>query len=322
MRKYYGITTPVWIFLFTLLLVVITGGIVGTSPCERTVRNCEATAQRAHTNNLTLQQAYISRCSEEACKSGKSSAALPFSILVLGAVLYIVWLRQGDSGDRDSSPAARSATTQGAAPAASGTPATSKAPAQPTSASAASSAPPSAPPSAPEGKRKAATEPGAKSAPKTSFSPGEKAVYFDALKLNAEQPKEDLAQGLCRLTGVADADLWKGAPADDLALLNRSIATAALLSPAGSKYRNRTGAGSTGKEALDAMTKKALHQQCVTALRADLKSLAGADAYPQELSKTTVRDTIASLDEEGALAGLSRLSKAGLITLAAFLSSA
>lgn len=102
MRKYYGITAPVWIFLFTLVLIVASGRLVGSSPCERTLRTCESTAVQAHTNNLMLQQAYISRCSEAACKNDKSGAAVPFSLLVFGAVLYVVWRRQGATEEKAS----------------------------------------------------------------------------------------------------------------------------------------------------------------------------------------------------------------------------
>jgi hypothetical protein len=146
----------------------------------------------------------------------------------------------------------------------------------------------------------------------------ENALYLDALLDDGEQSKEELARWLSRLTGIPDADRWKSAPAGDLALLKRGIATAAVLGPADSKYRSRAGADSVSGE-LDALTKKALHQQCIEALRADLSTVADADARPRELSEISVRETVEAMEAGDALAGLSRLGKSTLVSLAAFL---
>jgi len=144
-------------------------------------------------------------------------------------------------------------------------------------------------------------------------------VYLDALAADADRSKEELARLLCRLTGIAGADSWKSAPAGDLALLGRGIATAAVLSPGDSKYR--TGAGADGSDAkLDGLTKKALHEQCVGRLRADLLALAGAGTCPEEVSESSVRETVKALEAADALAGLSRLSKSTLVSLAALMS--
>jgi len=68
MRKFFGLTPPIWIFLFTLVLIILSTGFVGGSP-----------------NNVL---------------------AIPLSIIVLGFVLYRVWTRQGDKDGRVLPPAA------------------------------------------------------------------------------------------------------------------------------------------------------------------------------------------------------------------------
>lgn len=303
MKTYFGITVPAWIFILTLVLVVASGGIVGGRSCERAVRNCEGSAMQTHPDNLALRQAYVSRCAESACSSGKSGAVLPFSILIFGVVVYAIWLRTSDSSDSGSSAKNTGSAASESAPTGSGVaPGSTQAPA----AAPTASAPPPASTAVPA--------PAVRASPRAD----ESADYLHALLADGEQSKEELARWLCRRTGVSDADRWKGAPAGDLALLQRAIATAAALGPADSKYSGRLDADSTRGEA-DARTKKALQQQCIDVLRADLSTLASAGVYPEGLSEGAVRETVKALDAEDALAGLSRLSKATLVSLAAFL---
>ena len=301
MRKYYGITAPVWIFLLTLVLIVLSGRIVGSQSCGRAVENCESSAMQLHPNSPALRQDYVSGCTESACSSGKSGAVVPFSMLALGVVFYVVWLRTGDSSDRDSSAINTASAASGPAPArSSAAPESRQAATAARTTSATSSVPTAEPP------------------PTTTPAAGESTVYLDALQADGEQSKEELAGWLSRLTGISGADRWKGAPAGDLTLLKRAIATAAALGPADSKYRNRVGADTDGSE-LDALTKKTLHQHCIDVLRADLATLASAATCPGELSDTSVRETLNALDAPQALAGLARLSKSTLVSLAAFL---
>ena len=334
MRRYYGITAPVWIFLFTLFLVVATGGIVGTSPCERTVTTCETSAVAAHSNNLTLQEAYVSRCSEAACKSQKSGAAVPFSILVLGYVLYRVWTRQGDTGTPPS-PARRSAT--GAAPStapkkAAGTRAKEELKEEPEKTPKdAARATPSASKrksrtKAPDGPDTVTAEAGAKAPEKATgkasgkgptLTPAQKTLYLGTLYFDEDTPKGDVARRLSELTGATDASVWKGAPASDLALLAKAIAAAAALDGATSKYRDPNG-GEAPTDAVAEMTKKALYEQSLETLQTDLDAL-GKNDFPEGLSKASVDGVTSSLRGEDALDGLSRLSKSALVSLALFL---
>jgi hypothetical protein len=96
MSRLDAVTPPMWIFGFTLLLVIITGGFVGSSPCERAVSDCEALAREAQPADATLREQYVAECSAQACTGGKRSPLLPISILILGFVLYRLWLRHGD----------------------------------------------------------------------------------------------------------------------------------------------------------------------------------------------------------------------------------
>jgi hypothetical protein len=291
--------------------------------------------------DATLRQQYVDACSAQACSPDRTAWVLPLSILVLGFVLYRLWLRHGDPENmkffRDARsfsdpmpvgagpvPAAREAAPGSAAPKqarqATKAPRAKDArkaedPGKPGPAAAPAK---EAPATAPE------TSPGTSTAPPadSELNAGERQFCLDVLTAGDAESRDAMAGTLNRLTGATDPDLWKGAPLADLQLLARSIAIAALAGPSSSKYRGALddAAAVARKNAggdLQELTKKELHQQCVQTLQQDLQAL--ARHYPDGVDPKTVAELSAALQAQDALGGLSRCSKAGLVHLAAFL---
>jgi hypothetical protein len=291
----------------------------------------------------TLRQQYVDACSAQACSPDRTAWLLPLSILILGFVLYRLWLRHGDPENmkffRDpgsfsapvpvgagSAPTSREADPVSAAP----KPArqTRKAPQAKNARKAEDSGKPrpaaapekEAPRTAPEANPGASTAPPADS----ELDAPERQFCLDVLSAGDAESREAMAGTLNRLTGGADPDLWKGAPLADLQLLARSIAVAALAGPSSSKYRGALGDASAAarKNAsgdLQELTKKELHQQCVQTLQRDLQALARQGTYPDGVEPKSVAELSAALQAQDALGGLSRCNKAGLVHLAAFL---
>ena len=320
-----AITPPVWIFGLTLLAIVATGGLVGTSPCDRVTRDCLSKAAQAHPDNTALQQAFVGPCAESACRDGKSGAIVPFTILILGAVVYFVWSRQAGPVRLPSSAgtgSAPSATREPVPATAASKPAVARRTSMPTPSEPTPGAPaPAAAPATPS----AAHEPVA--APSTGKSDGlttaQRKVLLSTFHRDETTTKDTIAANVAHILGTASADAWKAPAMDDLDLLARALAVAALFGPAASKYRRGLDAPGLPPEArldvLNASTKKALHAQCLETLRRDLAALAAQPAYPVTLSADAVQATVQALQQPDALAGLSRCSKAALVELAAFL---
>jgi hypothetical protein len=340
-----SVTPPMWIFAFTLVLIIITGGLVGSSPCERSMRDCETLAREEQPMDATLRQQYVDACSAQACSPDRTAWVLPLSILILGFVLYRLWLRHGDPENMKFFRDARSFSDPmpvGAGPAPTAREADPVPPA-PKQARQATKAPrakdarkaddPGKPgPAAAPAKEAPATAPEA--SPGTSTAPpaereldsGARQFCLDVLTAGDAESRDAMAGTLNRLTGGTDPDLWKGAPLADLQLLARSIAIAALAGPSSSKYRraldDAPAAAAARKKAggdLQELTKKELHQQCVQTLQQDLQALTRQGSYPDGVEPKTIEQLSAALQAQDALGGLSRCSKTGLVHLASFL---
>ncbi len=222
MKVLASISTPVWIFSLTLLSIIVAGQITGSNSCESLESLCQADARKAHPDNAALQHAYVIRCSEETCTTGKSAAFVPLAIILAGGMLFAVWNRQSAGGRRRRLLAA-------AAPAAAPAAATKKASRATTKA-------------APGAGSKAATnaaaekKPAAKKSGSTAATPTttQKKSFTAVLELGDEPSKNELVNGLAAFTGSAEPEHWKGAPVVDLELLARGIAVAALMGK--SKY--------------------------------------------------------------------------------------
>ena len=313
MSKLSSITPPVWIFVCTLLLIIFTGGLVGSSPCERAITECQASAAKTYPNNEAQQQTYISECSAPACgaESSKTSAFVPFSLIILGFVLYQVWVRQGNSGSMSFSGG--EPALAGASPARAGAPKASPAPA---------AAKKSAAPAKPKAKAKKAQAPAPAPAASDDLKPAQEKFCLEVLA-DGEKSREEITDMLGKLTGSSDPELWKGGPLNDLEVLAKALSMAALIGPSGSKYRSAVagkGALNLGDMTeLEARTKKELHEQCVSTLTQDVKAMVAAGKYPAALSADVASSVAAAAQSADGLDGISRCSKAGLVYLAAFL---
>ncbi|MEE4279175.1 MAG: hypothetical protein V2I82_11970 [Halieaceae bacterium] len=95
MSKLDAITPPMWIFAFTLFLIIITAGMVRSGSCDGIPADCMESAAAAHPDDSAARQVFADECARSAC-GGKVSALLPLSIIVFGFVIYGVWSRQGD----------------------------------------------------------------------------------------------------------------------------------------------------------------------------------------------------------------------------------
>ncbi|MEO1077926.1 MAG: hypothetical protein AAFY29_00110 [Pseudomonadota bacterium] len=271
MSKLSSITPPAWIFIGTLLLIIFTGGAFGS----------------------------------------KTSAFVPLSLIILGFVLYRVWVRQGD-------PESMSFDRKDAAL----EPATAVAPRTPKPPPAAPAAKKSAAPPKPKAKKAAAPASAPASASAGDLKSAQEKLCL-AVLADGEKTRDEITDMLGKLTGSTDPEHWKGGPLNDLEVMAKALAMAALIGPEGSKYRS----GLTSKgaqisddlEELGAKTKKELHEACVGVLTQDIKTIVAAGKYPASLSSdvaSAVAD--AALSPDG-LDGISRCSKAGLVHLAAFL---
>lgn len=324
MSKLKAVTPPVWILILTLVAIVATGALFGKSSRERTAYGCESLAIEAHPNHATAQKAYLARCLAQPSVSGKSMALVLLSILMLGVGLYSVWWRQRNSGGMSlprtsaSPPESALAVTDSLAKTAPPATTPSVSPGSTLSAS----------PRATEDKGAAAESPDASGAGAVAMGDGLSAAHrqlcVDALQAKEEPSKEEVAGNLGHFLGTSDTQLYKPAPLDDLELLAKCLAVAALAGPEGSRYRRAfqmppRDFADRDLEALQAKTKKALHTLCVETLRQDLGAIAKRSSFPASLSSASVVATADALHAEGALAGLSRCSKAALVHLAAFL---
>ncbi|MEM9314050.1 MAG: hypothetical protein AAGA95_05435, partial [Pseudomonadota bacterium] len=220
MSKLSSITPPVWIFIGTLLLIIFTGGMFGS----------------------------------------KTSAFVPLSLIILGFVLYRVWVRQGN-------PASMSAAKKDAAlePAPAVAP---RSPARtPKPPAAAPAAKKSAAPAKPKAKKAAA--PASASASAGDLKPAQEKLCL-AVLADSEKTRDEITDMLGKLTGSPDPEHWKGGPLNDLEVMAKALAMAALIGPEGSKYRSaltNKGALNLGNlEELGAKTKKELHEYCVGVL--------------------------------------------------------
>lgn len=295
------IQPPAWIFILTLLAIVATGKLVGSSPCARVLDDCYSTAKQAHPLDEVRQASYAASCLEQPCEARKRGALVPLSILILGIVVLRVWL--GQRAPEDETPDDTRVPTRAPASAAGreNTPRTSL-----------SQSPVDAP--------------SAIKAPVDGLSLAQRNACLETLAETDDKSRAELVYRLKGFIGGDDTQQWKAAPLSDLILLCNCLALGALLGPEKSKYRRELCSFSGETDALsgadlNAQTKKGLLGLSLDTLRTDLHDFADMGAYPASVARQTVTNALLSLSQDDALAGLLRCSKQELVHLAEVLSS-
>lgn len=328
MDKLIKNTPPVWIFGLTLLAIVVTGPLVGTSPCERAIKECYTEGVGMDSDRTSLQQA----CAQAPCEVKKRGALVPLAILIAGLVIVKVWFRQnapsntpgqpgsvaaparsrsGDhtSGDRreprESQPSkaapARRATDQPGI----------KSAVKKTSARKSKPAP------------SAAVEPAGKQ-PGSDKSPalGEQDQSFCLAVLSGpgDQSRDALTASLARLLGTPGSEEWKSVRLADMDLLTKALAAGALFGATAERYgrglRGDSNAGLPVSDELQQQTKKSLVSHCQAILKGDMQGIARNTDYLTDPGHAAVLEIANALADEGALSGLTKCGKEGLLRLA------
>jgi hypothetical protein len=312
------IPAPVWIIILTLFAIVLTGPLIGTSPCDRVIQDCYSDAGAARPDTASQQQASAAPCADIPCEVNKRGALVPITILIAGFVFMNVWFRQhpqavadadadADAGDNTSSGAETRRQHDGA----SGTATDTRKNSDPSTPAPVTASPP--PP--------LLTSSVGASAPVNEDE--ERKFCHDVLRGSADPSKEKLTGSLCRLIAPTTADQWKGARLADLEMLVKSVAAAALFGPLTAKYRAglRTDSNAVAQASpeMQELTKRALADHCLGTLQRDLQSVVASPESATALYRETVANTLSALNNEGALSSLANCGKPGLLRLSIFL---